>query len=386
MSLLHSTDCGGSNAPVDFRMVHSLPRYYTLPTVANVGLPKFSQFHGAVRVLWFDSDDVFCAVLVRSHIGICPMLYTPSLYRKHETNQEARGYRFLCEPIRQQKGLAIDFDILSEPESEDTTMAELMPISDEVIEDSEATTTASFYSVRSAADDDSVRSIADEDSVRSTGDDDFVLSTAHDDSVLSIAEEDSVLSTAYGVSLLSTADDDSGQSTADDELFPPLPSLNIGQKEIRWSSQVLAQVTTTNPRAINISASAMAMASNLIAGTPKNIPTIDRSQSEPVKPEGRPLSLKGSAERMTADGATPSPLNSTPPTQKTNPVPTTSLEVQAEDTVFEHLHQMSQATGKKKARAWIRSIDHHSLSDSTPPTTPDDFRPDTANSSSFLGH
>ena len=272
----------------------------------------------------------------------------------------------MCEPIRQQICLAADTDILSEPESEDTTMAELMPISDEVIEDSEATTTASFYSVRSAADDDSVRSIADEDSVRSTGDDDFVLSTAHDDSVLSIAEEDS------------------GQSTADDELFPPLPSLNIGQKEIRWSSQVLAQVTTTDPRAINISASTMAMASNLIAGSPNNIPTIDRSQSEPVKPEGRPLSRKGSAERMKADGATPSPLNTTPPTQKTNSVSTASLDAQAEDTVFARLRQMSQATGKKKARAWIRSIDHHSLSDSTPPTTPDDFRPDTASSSSFL--
>ena len=256
-------------------------------------------------------------------------------------------------------------------------MAELMPVSDEVIEDSKATTTASFYSVRSAADDDSVRSIADEYSVRSTGDDDFVLSTAYDDSVLS---------TAYGVSLLSTADDDTGQSTADDELFPPLPSLNIGQKEIRWSSQVLAQVTTTNPRAINISASTMAMASYPIAGTPNNIPTIDSSQIEPVKPEGRRLSLKETAERMTTNGATPSPLDTTPPTQKTNSVPTASLEVQAEDPVFARLQQMSQATGKKKARAWIRSIDHHSLSDSTPPTTPDDFRPDTANSSSFLGH
>ena len=138
-------------------------------------------------------------------------------------------------------------------------MAELMPVSDEVIEDSEATTTASFYSVRSAADNDSVRSIAD---------------------------EDSVLSTAYGVSLLSIADDDSGQSTADDELFPPLPSLNIGQKEIRWSLQVLVRVTTTNPRAINISASTIAIASNLIAGTSNNIPIIDRSQSELVKPEG----------------------------------------------------------------------------------------------------
>ena len=338
---------------------------------------------------------MFCAVLVRNQIGICPMLYTPSLYRKYEANQKPRGYRFLCEPIRQQKGLAIDSDILSEPDSEDTTMAELVPVSDEVIEDSEATTTASFYSVRSAADDDSVqsiadedsvRSIADEDSVRSTAHDDFVLSTAHDDSVLSIADEDSVLSTAYGVSLLSTADDDSGQSTADDELFPPLPSLNIGQKEIRWSSQVLAQVTTTNPRAINLSADTMAVAFNLKAGTPNNTPTIDRSQSESVKPEGQPLSLKGSAERMTADGATPSPLNTTPSTQKTNSVPTASLEVQAEDTVFARLRQMSQATGKKKARAWIRSIDHHSLSDSTPPTTPDDFRPDTARYSSFLGH
>ena len=366
-------------------MVHSLPCYYALPTVADMGLPNFSQFHGAVRVLWFDSHDMFCDVLVRSHIGICPMLYTPSLYRKHETNQESRGYRFLCEPIRQQKGLAIDSDILSEPESEDTTMAEVMPVSDEVIKDSEASTTASFYSVRSVADDDSVRSIADEDSVRSTADDDFVLSTAHDDSVLSIAEEDSVLSTAYGVSLLSTADDDSGQSTADDELFPPLPSLNIGQKEIRWSSQVLAQVTATNPRAINISASTMAMASNLIAGSPNNIPTIDRSQSEPVKPEGRPLSRKGSAERMKADGATPSPLNMTPPTQKTNSVPTALLEAQAEDTVFERLQQMSLATGKKKARAWIRSIDHNSPSDSTPSTTPEDFRPDTDNFPSFLG-
>ena len=86
--------------------------------------------------------------------------------------------------------------------------------------------------------------------------------------------------------------------------------------------------TTTTPRAINISASTVAMASNLTSGTP-NKPTIDRSQSEPAKPEEGPLNLKGSAERTKADGATPSPLNTTPPTQKTNSVPTASLEAQA---------------------------------------------------------
>ena len=170
-----------------------------------------------------------------------------------------RGYRSLC--IRQQESLAIDSDTLSEPESEDTTMGELMPVSDEVIKDFEATTTASFYSVRS------------------TADDDFVLSTAFDDSVLS---------TAYGVSLLSTADNISVLSTPDDELPPP----SIGQKEIRWSSQVLAQ----------------------LLAVPRN----------------------------------------------------------DEDIVFKRLQRMSEATGEDKAEAWIRSMDHPSLSDSTPPTTPDD--------------
>jgi len=57
--------------------------------------------------------------------------------------------------------------------------------------------------------------------------------------------------------------------------------------------------------------------------------TIGNPQGAPQKLEAAPIALKSSAERIRSDGATPPPLNTTPPSQKTISVPNSSLGAQA---------------------------------------------------------
>lgn len=71
----------------------------------------------------------------------------------------------------------------------------------------------------------------------------------------------------------------------------------------------------------------MATAANL--GIPSNLHTKDTPQRQAQSLEAAPLSLKPSAETVNSDGATPPPLNTTPPSQKTNSVPNASYGAQA---------------------------------------------------------
>lgn len=78
--------------------------------------------------------------------------------------------------------------------------------------------------------------------------------------------------------------------------------------------------TTTTPRAINISVPPTATAASLVSGPSSNLHITENPNHAAQKMGAAPLSLKSSAERMRSDGATPPPLNTTPPSQKINSI------------------------------------------------------------------
>lgn len=87
--------------------------------------------------------------------------------------------------------------------------------------------------------------------------------------------------------------------------------------------------TTTTPKTIQVSATTMATAANIVAGTISNLHTTPPSQHEGQKQGTAMLSLQGSPEPISSDGATPPPLNTTPPSQKTASVPNVLIGSQA---------------------------------------------------------
>lgn len=79
--------------------------------------------------------------------------------------------------------------------------------------------------------------------------------------------------------------------------------------------------TTTTAKTIQVSATTMATATGLTAGTTSNLHTSSPSQHEGQKQGTPTLSTQGSSEPINSDGATPPPLNTTPPSQRTASVP-----------------------------------------------------------------
>ena len=110
-------------------------------------------------------------------------------------------------------------------------------------------------------------------------------------------------------------------------LFPEGIKRNIRIVRQMLTTRLLVYTTTT-PRAINVSATTMATAASLVSGPSNNSQATGYPQHGSHKLTGVPLNLESSVERMRSDGATPPPLNTTPPSQKTVSVPNTSLGVQ----------------------------------------------------------
>jgi len=73
----------------------------------------------------------------------------------------------------------------------------------------------------------------------------------------------------------------------------------------------------------------MATTANLVSGASSNSNTNNTPQRQAQSLGAESLSLKRSAEAVNSDGATPPPLNTTPPSQKTNSVPNAPLGAQA---------------------------------------------------------
>lgn len=111
-------------------------------------------------------------------------------------------------------------------------------------------------------------------------------------------------------------------------LFPEGEYPDISDP-VRKLTYCLIVYTTTTPRAINVSATKLATAASLVSSPSSNLHTIENPQIAAQKFGAASLALKSSAERMRSDGATPPPLNTTPPSQITNSVPNASLGVQA---------------------------------------------------------
>ena len=102
----------------------------------------------------------------------------------------------------------------------------------------------------------------------------------------------------------------------------PIPALNDLHKALIIFTAVY---TTTAPRTINISATTMATAANIVSGTQSAMYIGKPLQRDPAGP----LSLERTSDAINSDGATPPPLNTTPPSQKSNSVPNSSLGTQA---------------------------------------------------------
>lgn len=83
--------------------------------------------------------------------------------------------------------------------------------------------------------------------------------------------------------------------------------------------------TTTTPKTVHVSATTMATAAKIVGVTTSNLHTGSSSQHDGQKQELATLSLQGSPEPINSDGATPPPLNTTPPSQRTSAIPNMSL-------------------------------------------------------------
>lgn len=90
---------------------------------------------------------------------------------------------------------------------------------------------------------------------------------------------------------------------------------------VGWLTLYLTVYTTTTPKTIPVSATTMATAASNAAGTTSNLHTTGPSQHEGQKQGAATLSVQGSSEPINSDGATPPPLNTTPPSQRTASVP-----------------------------------------------------------------
>ena len=121
-----------------FELGDSLRDHYALSTVAIKCIPgpsNVSKLEVAMGVgcfgLCMDSDNRLShSVLVRIHIGIYWILYTPSLYRKRKANHESRGFGFFYQPIQKSKDFVINLETRAEP----------MPVDNEDTNDPLATT------------------------------------------------------------------------------------------------------------------------------------------------------------------------------------------------------------------------------------------------------
>ncbi|CAD6583881.1 MAG: polar growth protein [Alectoria sarmentosa] len=87
--------------------------------------------------------------------------------------------------------------------------------------------------------------------------------------------------------------------------------------------------TTTTPKTIQVSATTIATAAKIVAGTAGNIHASGPSQHEGQNQGTTTPSLQGLQEPINSDGATPPPLNTTPPSQRTVSVPNASTGSQA---------------------------------------------------------
>lgn len=83
--------------------------------------------------------------------------------------------------------------------------------------------------------------------------------------------------------------------------------------------------TTIAPKTIQVSAATMATAANIVARATNTLHTSGPSQHEGQKQVTATLSLQGSPKPIISDGATPPPLNTTPPSQRTASVPNVSI-------------------------------------------------------------
>ena len=110
-------------------------------------------------------------------------------------------------------------------------------------------------------------------------------------------------------------------------LFPE-GEISVVTDGIRRLTLFLKVYTTTTPKTIQVSATTMATAANIVAGTTSILHTSFPSQHEGQKQGTASLSSQGSPEPMNSDGATPPPLNTTPPFQRTASVPNVLIESQ----------------------------------------------------------
>ncbi len=111
-------------------------------------------------------------------------------------------------------------------------------------------------------------------------------------------------------------------------LFPEgeISVISDGVRRLTLSLQVY---TTTTPKTIQVSATTMAAAAKIVAGTTSNLHTTVPSQYEGQKQGIATLSSQSSPEPINSDGATPPPLNTTPPSQRTASVPNVLIGSQA---------------------------------------------------------
>ena len=107
-------------------------------------------------------------------------------------------------------------------------------------------------------------------------------------------------------------------------LFPEgeITVISDGVKRLTLCFEVY---TTATPKTIQVSATTMANAAKTVAGNTSNLHTSGPSQREGQKQGIATLFLQGSPEPVNSDGATPPPLNTTPPSQRTSSVPNVSI-------------------------------------------------------------
>lgn len=301
LSLLRSTDCVDSGAPLVHKLDHSLLHYPTLPTVAiecAVGVPRFSKVEVAVGIGYFDlridpSNMLSHSVLVRIHIDSCSILYTPLVYRKHKTNRESRGFGFSRE------GLTINSEIVAEPmllDSED--------------DNSPAAPTPSPAT-----------------SVQSTADEWWNADTI-------VGQEP--------LSLLATP--------------------NIGQEDLRWSTQVLAQLPSYDKDTVFRTEPITTPTHGKARALHHDQPHKERhgqvlSSSYNQAPRPRHNQVLGAVS-----GSDQTPMAGTNPTQFSRSVPRPS-----------ELLRTSKDPTAADIRAWLQSVDDALPDDLTPPADPTDW-------------
>lgn len=111
-------------------------------------------------------------------------------------------------------------------------------------------------------------------------------------------------------------------------LFPE-GEISVSADGVRRLTLCSKVYTTTTPKTIQVSATTMSTAAKVVAGNTSNLHKSDPSRKEGQKQGIATLSLQGSPEPINSDGATPPPLNTTPPYQRTVSVPSVSIGSQA---------------------------------------------------------